>query len=100
MSQDIEIAGHHIPASEWESTPASTKALVAHLVGELARMQEQFKQLSEQIAPLAEQVLDLEEQLSKNSQNSSKPPSSEGFGKSKKAKKKKGQRQRGWSTRP
>ena len=95
MSQDIEIAGHHIPASEWESTPASTKALVAHLVGELARMQEQFKQLSEQIAPLAEQVLDLEEQLSKNSQNSSKPPSSEGFGKSKKAKKKKGQRQRG-----
>lgn len=84
----IEVAGIEIPQSEWEATPASVKVLVGHLVTVI-------HELGEQVSPLSERIAELEEKLSKNSKNSSKPPSSEGFGKSIKPKKKSGQRPRG-----
>ncbi|MEL7503809.1 MAG: DUF6444 domain-containing protein, partial [Cyanobacteria bacterium J06554_6] len=88
MSKEVEIAGIQISQSDWEATPASVKALVNHLVSVIA-------QLEGQITPLTERVSHLEEQLSKNSKNSSKPPSSDGFGTSIKPQPKSGQRRRG-----
>lgn len=98
MSKSVEIAGIHIPESEWDATPASVKALVEYLVGEVTHVNEQLNQISKQLSPLAERLSELEEQLSKNSKNSSKPPSSEGFWKSIKPKKNRSQRQRGGQT--
>ncbi|MGB3546668.1 MAG: IS66 family transposase [Saprospiraceae bacterium] len=95
MSKDVEIAGICIAETDWEATPASVKALVEGLVGEVEHLNGQFKQLSEQYEPLAERIGELEEKLSRNSKNSSKPPSSEGFGKAVKPQQKQGKRQRG-----
>lgn len=95
MSKDIEISGYLIPASDWATTPASVKALVEHQAAKISELEAHFEQLSKQLQPLAERVSELEEQQSKNSQNSSKPPSSEGFGKSVRPKKKKKGRARG-----
>ncbi len=61
MNEEIEIAGIQVPKADWEATPASIQALV--LV-------------------LSERLTQLEEKLNKNSQNSSKPPSTDGFGQS------------------
>lgn len=58
-TDDIEIAGIKVPKADWDRTPASIQALV--LV-------------------LSERLNQLEEKLNQNSQNSSKPPSSDGFG--------------------
>ncbi|MBE9080541.1 IS66 family transposase [Romeria aff. gracilis LEGE 07310] len=66
MAEEVEIAGSRIPQPDWEATPASVKTLVAAM--------------SDQMAQLSERIAHLEEQLSKNSKNSSKPPSSDGFG--------------------
>lgn len=67
MREEIEIAGIKIAKSDWEATPASIQALVKSL---------------------SERVSGIEEKLKKTSKNSSKPPSSDGFGQ---AVKKKGQ---------
>ena len=77
MSREVEIAGVKIPQADWEATPASIRALVQSL---------------------SEQLSHIEEKLKKNSKNSSKPPSSQGFGRSiekkeKSSKKRKGQKQ-------
>lgn len=61
MSEDIEIAGIKVARADWEATPPSIQALVM---------------------ALSERLSQLEERVRKNSRNSSKPPSSDGFGKS------------------
>jgi transposase len=63
---NLDIGGISISASDWEATPASVKALVTALM--------------ETINHLEERVSHLEEQLNQNSQNSSRPPSKDGFG--------------------
>jgi hypothetical protein len=68
MSEEIEIAGIKVPKADWEGTPASIQALV--LV------------LSERLKQQDERIRQLEERLNQNSQNSSKPPASDGFGQS------------------
>lgn len=88
MTDEIEIAGTRIPASDWEATPASVKVLVSHLVEIIVQQSGHIKQLDERL-------VHLEEQLSKNSKNSSKPPSSDGFGKSIPPKRKSAKRRRG-----
>lgn len=89
MAEAIEIAENQIPEVDWEVTPASVKALVTQQATVNAGLRAQMGQLSERIAHL-------EEQLSKNSKNSSKPPSSDGFGPPPPAAKGKGKlRQRG-----
>lgn len=60
MSDEIEIAGIKVPRADWEVTPASIQMLVQ---------------------VLSERLLALEEKVNRNSQNSSKPPSTDGFGK-------------------
>ena len=56
MSTEIEIAGIQIPQSDWKATPESAKAVVTLLNERLGYIEEQLKQ---------------------NSQNSSRPPSSD-----------------------
>lgn len=68
MSEEIEIAGIKVPKADWEATPPSIRALVIVLNERLEQQDERLRQL--------------EEQLNQNSQNSSKPPSSDGFGQS------------------
>ena len=68
MNEEIEIAGIKVPKADWEATPASIRALV--LV------------LSECLKQQDERIRELEERLNQNSKNSSKPPSSDGFGQS------------------
>ena len=63
---EIEIGGEKIPQQDWEATPASVKQALVNLA-------EQVKQLSERLATV-------EEKLNQNSSNSSRPPSSDGFG--------------------
>ena len=73
---NLDIGSLSISASDWEATPASVKALVATLL--------------ETISRLEERVSHLEEQLNQNSQNSSRPPSKDGFGAPKATQKSKG----------
>jgi transposase len=58
MSSSITIAGIEIPQTDWDATPASVKLLVT---------------------VLSERLAYIEEQLQQNSQNSSRPPSSDGL---------------------
>lgn len=60
MSAKTTIAGIEIPQSDWDATPESVKAVVT---------------------VLSERLTHIEEQLQQNSRNSSRPPSSDGFGK-------------------
>lgn len=63
----VDISGILISVSDWEATPASVKtALVSALIATISRLEER--------------VSHLEEQLNQNSQNSSSPPSKDGFG--------------------
>ena len=74
MSEEKEIAGIKVPKADWDATPVSIQALVL---------------------ALSERLSALEEKLNQNSQNSSKPPSSDGFGKPSKGKSQQKPRQRG-----
>ena len=65
MSSEIEIPGIKIPQLDWDATPESVKAVVI---------------------VLSERLAYIEEQLQQNSQNSSRPPSSDGFVKPEKSK--------------
>ncbi|PZV08487.1 MAG: hypothetical protein DCF21_20600 [Leptolyngbya sp.] len=60
MSDKIEIAGIRVPRADWEATPASIEMLMQ---------------------VLSKRLLALEEKANQSSQNSSKPPSTDGFGK-------------------
>jgi transposase len=65
MSDEIEIAGIRVPRADWEATPASIQMLVR---------------------VLSERLLALEEKVNQSSQNSSKPPSTDGLAKALKPK--------------
>ncbi|PZU93358.1 MAG: IS66 family transposase, partial [Leptolyngbya sp.] len=69
--------------------------LVAALLTTIAQQQEQLGQLSEQFVAMSERISHLEEQVRQTSQNSSRPPSSEGFGKAKRPPRKPGKSRRG-----
>jgi transposase len=66
MSEEIEIAGIQVPKADWDATPPSIRALVLALSERLRQQDERIRQL--------------EERLNQTSKNSSKPPSSDGFG--------------------
>lgn len=92
---EIEIGGIRLSRADWEATPASVQALVAALLTTIAQQQEQLGQLSEQLVAMSERISHLEEQVRQTSQNSSKPPSSEGFGQAKRPPRKAGKGRRG-----
>ena len=79
MSEEQVPSG--IPAEDWAATPAS----VRHVVLALLQMNEQLR----------ERIAKLEERLNQNSQNSSKPPSSDGPGKTVRSSRASSGRQRG-----
>jgi transposase len=92
---EIEIGGIRFPRGDWEGSPGSVQALVSALLTTIAQQQEQFGQLREQYAAMSERVSHMEEQVRQSSQNSSRPPSSEDFGKAKRPTRQSGQRRRG-----
>ncbi|MCF2970888.1 DUF6444 domain-containing protein [Synechococcus sp. Nb3U1] len=94
---EIEIGGIRLSRADWEATPASVQALVATLLRTIAQQQEQLDQLTEQFVAMsgAGRISHLEEQVRQTSQNSSKPPSSEGFGQAKRPPRKPGKGRRG-----
>lgn len=81
MSEDIEIAGIKVLKADWAATPPSIQAVVGALVERLAQQNEQLTQLNERLSHL-------EERLNQTSKNSSKPPSTDGFGQAGQRKKK------------
>lgn len=81
MSEEIEIAGITVPKADWESTSPSIQGLVEVLV-------ERLNDQSDQLSQLHERLSQLEERLNQTSRNSSKPPSTDGFGQAVKANKK------------
>ena len=74
-------SGFSISPEDWEGTPSSVQALVVTLVEEVAR--------------LRAQVLELAERVSQHSQNSSRPPSSDPPGVSKRAREASGRKSGG-----
>ncbi|AFY94829.1 IS66 family transposase [Chamaesiphon minutus] len=81
MEQMPQLDQIELSTADWEGTPIAVQQLVLAL---LAENQELKARLSV-----------IEEQIKQNSQNSSKPPSKDGFGTKPKVKKAKGQRNRG-----
>jgi transposase len=81
MEQMPQLDKIELSTADWEGTPIAVQQLVLAL---LAENQELKARLSV-----------IEEQIKQNSQNSSKPPSKDGLGAKPKAKKVKGQRNRG-----
>lgn len=81
MIQAPQIDGIEIDPADWAITPVSIQQLVVHLVAENQALNDRLSRI--------------EEQLRQNSQNSSKPPSQDGFGKKAPAVKEKSKRQRG-----
>ena len=84
-----------IPAEDWAATPESVQVLVYTLMAVVEEMQQTVPSLQGQIGQLQGRIAQLEEQLSKNSRNSSKPPSSDPPGMKKPPAKAKSQRGRG-----
>lgn len=81
MEQKPQLDKIELSTADWEGTPIAVQQLVLAL---LAKNQELKARLSV-----------IEEQIKQNSQNSSKPPSKDGFGAKPKVKKAKGERARG-----
>lgn len=69
MEMDLP-SGLSIPQEDWERTPISVQGVI---ITQIAMLQEQIARLEVEVARLREQV-------NRNSQNSSKPPSSDGPG--------------------
>lgn len=66
-----------INPKDWEETPQVVQAVVVMLWQEKQVMAEQIIQLQKQVTGLQKEIERLQEQVGKNSQNSSKPPSSD-----------------------
>ena len=81
-------ANRPFPHIEWLTTPEAVKAYIVHLETTILQMQQQLGQLEKRTEKL-------EIQTKMNSQNSSKPPSSDSPFDKKKIKKKKSKRKRG-----
>ena len=70
-------AGLVITPEDWEKTPPSVQTLVIMLWEENQILKAQVSRLQTQVETLQDDVKRLNERLEKNSQNSSKPPSSD-----------------------
>lgn len=70
-------AGLPITSEDWEKTPLSVQALVIMLWEENRTLKEQVERLQTQMTTMQGEIAKLHERINKNSQNSSKPPSSD-----------------------
>jgi transposase len=84
MMEAPQIAGIEITPEDWEATPVSIQQLVMYLIGENQGMEVRVSQI--------------EEHLRQNSQNSSQPPSQDGFGKKARTEPRASQKKRGGQT--
>jgi transposase len=66
-----------VKSKDWEATPLVVQTVVVMLWHEKQVMAEQIKQLQQQMTELQTEIERLQERVGKNSQNSSKPPSSD-----------------------
>ena len=66
-----------VPPEDWEQTPTSVKTWVGELLKEIERVQKQLKGIEDRVETL-------EEKTAQTSENSSQPPSQDGFKKKKK----------------
>ena len=73
-------SGLPIPQEDWERTPISVQVVLITLWQVNGSLKPQATMQQEQIARLERELARLQEQVNKNSQNSSKPPSSDGPG--------------------
>ncbi|MEW6206677.1 MAG: DUF6444 domain-containing protein, partial [Pseudomonadota bacterium] len=71
------LSGLTIPQEDWDRTPLSVQAVVIALWQENRRLKQQVAGLQQQVSILQAEVEKLRERVNKNSQNSSKPPSSD-----------------------
>ncbi len=69
--------GLPIPQEDWERTPLSVQAVVIALWQENQVLKQQVASLQQRVSTLQAEVEKLRERVNKNSQNSSKPPSSD-----------------------
>lgn len=76
-----------VPPEDWEQTPTSVKTWVGELLKEIERVQKQLKGIEDRVETL-------EEKTAQTSENSSQPPSQDGF-KKKKERERKSERRRG-----
>jgi transposase len=67
-----------ISAADWAATPVDVRAGFLELVRQLQIQQLENDQLRQQLTDLATELAGLRERTSRNSRNSSKPPSSDG----------------------
>lgn len=74
MKKPIELP---IKPKDWEATPQSVQAVVVMLWQEKQAIAEQMMEMKKQIVELQREIEWLKERGGKNSQNSSKPPSSD-----------------------
>lgn len=72
-----------VSSEDWEATPAAVKALVLSLADRVEELQVQGLEQQEMVATLSARVKQLEDRLVKDSHNSSYPPSSDSFHKTK-----------------
>ena len=66
-----------ITAEDWEKTPVTVQAVIILLWQDNRTLKEQVISLQNQVMKLQAEVDKLHERVNKNSQNSSKPPSSD-----------------------
>ena len=66
-----------ISAEDWEKTPTTVEAVVILLWEENQALKAQMVQMRNQIEKMQAELNKLHERISKNSQNSSQPPSSD-----------------------
>jgi transposase len=69
--------GLPVPQEDWERTPSSVQAVVIALWHENHLRKQQVASLEEAVNTLQDEVEKLRERVNKNSQNSSKPPSTD-----------------------
>src|ERR1700722_11053550 len=74
-------AQFQLPEDVFATLPPLVQAYIRYLEERVRQLEEQNKQLIANQRLLEARVLDLENRLAKNSSNSGKPPSSDGFNK-------------------
>lgn len=86
--EKTEIGEIELPRRDWEATPVTVKTVVRSLIKTSTEQQKQLQELRERVAQL-------EDQANQTSKNTSKPPSSDGFGEKKRPRRRAKQRKRG-----
>ena len=69
-----------ISEADWQATPTAVRAFILDQQAELQAQQQEIEQLRSQLTALATELAQLRERTGRSSRNSSRPPSSDGPG--------------------